>query len=361
MNKTDERVPGTFLGLCGVILLTVFGSLSCTGRNADVKPDQTLRQKKSRLLSGEVKAVAYSGFRHGQHPDRGNGAVIPSKEEILEDLEILTKDGNFALIRLYDSNRNSEMVLEVIREHHIPMKVLLGAWLDAEVSNHEGCGWLNEPIPQETLDANTIKNRNQIQSTIRLAKEYKDIVVAVNVGNEALVSWNDHMVTLESVLSYVKQVQKTIEQPVTVADNYAWWIDQGKALAGVVDFIMVHTYPLWEGKNIDEGLSFTIQNIQDVRTALPEIPMIIGEAGWATVGTEFGERACEENQARYFNELFDWAAKMNITAFFFEAFDEDWKGNDNPLGAEKHWGLFTVNRKAKKVMAQRYPERMPEN
>ena len=42
---------------------------------------------------------------------------------------------------------------------------------------------------------------------------------------------------------------------------------------------------------------------------------------------------------------------MNITTFFFEAFDEDWKGEtSNPLGAEKHWGLFTVDRKPKQVM-----------
>ena len=39
---------------------------------------------------------------------------------------------------------------------------------------------------------------------------------------------------------------------------------------------------------------------------------------------------------------------MNITTFLFEAFDEDWKGGPgNPFGAEKHWGLFTVDRKAK--------------
>jgi hypothetical protein len=38
---------------------------------------------------------------------------------------------------------------------------------------------------------------------------------------------------------------------------------------------------------------------------------------------------------------------MNITTFFFEAFDEDWKGDENPLGAEKHWGLFTVQRRPK--------------
>ena len=42
---------------------------------------------------------------------------------------------------------------------------------------------------------------------------------------------------------------------------------------------------------------------------------------------------------------------MNITTFFFEAFDEDWKGDaNNMLGAEKHWGLFTVDRDAKQVM-----------
>jgi exo-beta-1,3-glucanase (GH17 family) len=361
MKKTIQLLPHSVFCIIPVIFLISIGIISCTGQDGSVHNSGAVMQKKSQLLAGEIKAVAYSGFRHGQHPDRGNGAVIPSKEEILEDLQILTKDGYFALIRLYDSNRNSEMVLEVIREHHIKMKVLLGAWLDAEVSNHEGCGWLNEPIPQETLDANTIKNRNQIQSSIRLANEYNDIVVAVNVGNEALVSWNDHMVSLQSVMAYVKQVQQAIEQPVTVADNYVWWSEQGAALAELVDFIMVHTYPLWEGKNIDEGLSFTIQNIQDVRKALPESPMIIGEAGWATVASEFGGRASEENQARYFNELFDWAAKMNITAFFFEAFDEDWKGDANPLGAEKHWGLFTVNRKAKLVMAEQYPERVPEN
>jgi exo-beta-1,3-glucanase (GH17 family) len=49
--------------------------------------------------------------------------------------------------------------------------------------------------------------------------------------------------------------------------------------------------------------------------------------------------------------VLDWATKSNVTVFFFEAFDEPWKGNpDNPLGAEKHWGLFNVDRTPKEVM-----------
>ena len=46
---------------------------------------------------------------------------------------------------------------------------------------------------------------------------------------------------------------------------------------------------------------------------------------------------------------------MNITTFFFEAFDEDWKGSPSkPLGAEKHWGLFTIDRKPKLAMRELY-------
>ena len=47
------------------------------------------------------------------------------------------------LIRLYDSGENSELTLELIRQHDLPIKVMLGVWLSAEFSNHEGCAWLD--------------------------------------------------------------------------------------------------------------------------------------------------------------------------------------------------------------------------
>ena len=36
-----------------------------------------------------------------------------------------------------------------------------------------------------------------------------------------------------------------------------------------------------------------------------------------------------------------------MSCFYFEAFDEPWKGGDNPGDSEKHFGLFTVDGKAK--------------
>lgn len=339
------------LGLLKIASLFCLCLTACTSiETVEVtEPGMTIHPP-SNLVAGEVMAMAYSGFREGQHPDRGEGAVNPSREEILEDLRILDAH-DFHLIRLYDSGENSRMTLELIDEHNLPIKVLLGMWLDAEISNHEGCPWLDEPIPDEKLAANMLKNLAEINRGVALANAFEDIIVAVNVGNEALVSWNDHMVPLDQVIHYVRDVKARIEQDVTVADNYEWWAEGGVRLAEEVDFLGIHTYPVWEGRDIDEGLSYTVENLQRIHDAFPGKPVAILEAGWATTASEFGDRAGEEQQKRYYNEMLDWGTRTNTTIFFFEAFDEPWKGDsNNPLGAEKHWGVFFVNRNPKRVV-----------
>lgn len=312
---------------------------------------ESREQTEKELIAGTSKAVCYSGFRSGQHPDRGDGAVNPSYEEVLEDLNIIINEQGFNLIRIYDCGENSEMVLRVIQENNLNINVMLGIWLRAELSNHETCEWLTEPIPDEELKENKTLNLLEIERGIELAKQYQNIIVAINVGNEALVDWNDHKVDTDTIISYVKKVKANVNQLVTVADNYKWWADHGKELAEVVDFVSLHIYPVWEGQDIDNAMPYTIANYEEVRQKLPNARIAITEAGWATIAVEFGERASEEKQERYFHELLNWAHDNNITTFWFEAFDEDWKGEPGRMdGAEKHWGLYTVDRKAKKVM-----------
>lgn len=300
------------------------------------------------FLGGESVGIAYSGFREGQHPDRGDGAANPSRAETLEDLRLLS-DAGIRLIRLYDSGENSQVVLELIDEHNLPVRVLLGAWLRAEVSNHLGCPWLNEEIPPGALAANARENASEIGRTIRLAARFPEAVLAVNVGNEAMVEWNDHMVPPDRVIGYVRTVQAAIDQPVTVADNWALWLtDAGKAVAAELDFVGVHSYPVWEGGAIDEGLARTVADVERVREALPGAKLAVLEAGWASLAAEFGERASETIQTRYVEELGAWAGESETTVFLFEAFDEPWKGDPgNPWGAEKHWGLWNVDRSPK--------------
>jgi len=281
------------------------------------------------------QAIAYSGYRRGQSPESG---VRPSQDEVSEDLNILAR--NWRLIRVYAADRHGEDVLEVIRREKLELKVMLGIWLAREPGAEQG-------------------NAREIANGIRLANEYEDVVVAVNVGNEVLIEWTAHPVPEDRVIRYVRAVKAAVTQPVSVADNYVWWRDHGAALAREVDFITMHTYPLWERKDIDEGLSYTIANYESVRAAHPGRTIVIGEAGWATYtegNLHVARGGDERKQQRYYEELMNWAREEKLTVFFFEAFDEHWKGS----GTEGHWGLFTADREAKPVMRKLYPDRVPD-
>jgi hypothetical protein len=77
---------------------------------------------------------------------------------------------------------------------------------------------------------------------------------------------------------------------------------------------------------------------------------VIGETGWNAV--DLGKlrfRASPVNQKMYFSRLESWRAEGRVgpgpaNVFYFEAFDEPWKGGDDK------WGLFNVQRQARCVV-----------
>jgi exo-beta-1,3-glucanase (GH17 family) len=302
--------------------------------------------KKERKLSFPYgKAICYSGFREGQQP----GGVNPSYNEVKEDLILLQK--HWLYIRLYDCDAHAQTVLEVIRKENISLKVMLGAYIIAEMNNF-GCPW-GGTYSQEVLETNKVKNKQLIIKLIDLANEYSDIIFALSAGNEACVDWTDHYVSEASVINYVKMLKAGAKQPVTFCENYVPWISKLKNLAAEVDFISIHTYPVWEYKNIHESLDYTVQNYRSVTDTYPDKLVVITEAGWATNSNGRGihpYNAGEENQKIYFNDLMRWSKKEKVMTFVFEAFDEPWKGSPEPLEPEKHWGLYKVDRTPKLVM-----------
>jgi exo-beta-1,3-glucanase (GH17 family) len=44
-----------------------------------------------------------------------------------------------------------------------------------------------------------------------------------------------------------------------------------------------------------------------------------------------------------------WAQEQKILVYFFEAFDENWKGSPDPMEPEKHWGIYNADRTPKLV------------
>ena len=301
--------------------------------------------KKLKIEPG--KAICYSGFREGQRP----GDVFPSYEEIKEDLLIL--HNHWKYLRLYDCDKHSEIVLDVITKEKLDFKVMLGAYIGAEANNY-GCPW-GGSYTEEQLEENKIANVNQIKKLIRLANQYPDIIFSLSAGNEACVDWTDHYVPVESVIGYVKMIKKGAKQPVTFCENYLPWLDKLNDLVEEIDFISIHTYPVWEYKNLHEAMEYTKQNFYSVADKYPEKLVVITEAGWTTYSNGRGicpSNVSEKHQKIYYNDLTAWCEEDNILSFVFEAFDEPWKGSEEALEPEKHWGLFKENRTPKLVMKE---------
>lgn len=288
-------------------------------------------------------AICYSGYRKGQKP----GSVVPTYEQVKEDLILITKYWKY--IRLFDCDAHSKTVLEVISNEEFDLQVMLGAFIEAEVNNFN-CPWGGGIHSKPDLEDNAENNSKKIDQLIELGTRYPDIVFSLSVGNEACVEWTDHMVPEQKVMDYVKRVKKQTNIPVTFCENYVPWLNKLEQLAAEVDFISIHTYPVWEYKSIQAGLNYTKENYYAVANKYPHTPVVISEAGWTTRSN--GQRidpvhVNEQNQKRYFEELMEWTKDKGIPTFFFEAFDEEWKGSNDPAEPEKHWGIFRMDRTPK--------------
>jgi len=287
------------------------------------------------------EAVSYGCYRNGQAP----GMKGPSVAEIEEDLQIILCHWN--LIRLYGSDADSERILKVIRKKQLPVKVMLGVWLENETGRPER------------------KNENNKQAFkgLILANEYPDIIAAISVGNETQANWSAHRMDQQDLIKYIRLVRKNTTIPVTTADDYSFWItSESKQVADETDFIVTHLYSMWNGITLENAIEWMDRiYFQEVRAMHPDKETVIGEVGWATNlnarKTGPGEQASLIKgtadlaaQEYYLTHLHNWITKTRVPTFLFEAFDEPWKGggeNSDPEEVEKHWGVFYENRKPK--------------
>lgn len=288
------------------------------------------------------KAICYSGYREGQSPLTRK---YPTYENIKEDLLILEKEYNY--IRMYDPSTHAKTALKVIRDLNLGLKVMLGIDLLGEISNPD-CEW-GGILTDEEIKNNIAYNEKSLRDLIQLANEYEDIIIAVSAGNEAVPEWNENLVSTDRVLYFVNELKQNTKQLVTYCENFYYWIPKLKEVAQACDVISIHTYPAWLNKDIDIALSVSQEDYNEISKFYGDKQVIITEAGWPTSSSRGidAKLATLENHKRYINEMSKWSEDEQILVFFFEAFDEPWKGSDDSNEPEKHWGLYDVNRKLK--------------
>jgi len=283
------------------------------------------------------KAVSYGFYRKGQAP----GLKGPSKAEILQDLKIIIKSWN--LIRVYNADEDTRKILEVIRDNQLPIKMMLGIWLDSE----EG-----RPQVKESNIANLMKG-------IEFANAFPDQIMAVNVGNETQVFWSGHRLDTQTLVRYIRILRSHTAVPVTTADDYNYWNkSQSLPIADELDFVTLHAYPLWNGLTLDTAFPWLDKTLDEVKAIHPQKTLVLGEIGWATnydpskkgdgqQGTLIKGEVGLAAQERFLTLLDSWISSRKVCTFLFEAFDEPWKGGGESSATneiEKNWGVYYENR-----------------
>ena len=348
----------------------------------------TIMNKSAQEILGNSSypAISYGGYRELTR------VIEPTKDQIKEDILILHAAG-YRVIRTYDVHLSlAENVLKVIKDlksldDSFEMYVMLGAWITAANPNTE-----NVIHDIEDKEFNSF----EIEETARLARLYPDIVKIIAVGNEAMVHWaSGYFVTPDIILRWVNYLQDLKKSGqlakdlwITSSDNFAAWgggdpvyhTKELISLINAVDYISMHTYSFhdsyynpsfwnYSNKSITEtakaeelvlkAKNYSKSQFLSVRDYLESIginkQVHIGETGWASHDNSFygyeGTRAADEfKQYLYFNHMNDLCEELKISCFYFSAFDEPWKDPSSVNGSENHFGLFTVDGKAKYLM-----------
>ncbi len=361
--------------------------LSCVDDKKNEKLQKNPKQKiqltaKDILGNPNYLAISYGGYR------KSTRGIQPTVAEIKEDLKILHAM-KIKILRTYNVQlAQAETILKAIHElksenSSFEMYVMLGAWIDCKNA------WTNQPVNHQ-LESD--QNEGEIARAVSLANKYPSIVKIIAVGNEAMVKWATSYYVQPSVIlkwvSYLQNLKKENKLPkslwITSSDNFASWgggseeyhtKDLNK-LIKEVDYISMHTYPMhdthynpvfWytkeEKPNIEKvnnimlrARDYAVSQYDSVANYVKSLgikkPIHIGETGWATFSNGLygnkGSKATDEyKEALFYKHMREWTAKAGISCFYFEAFDEVWKDAPNPKGSENHFGLFTIDGKAK--------------
>lgn len=367
----------------GVALMT---GISCNEKSTEVQSEKQNEVTAKEILGNpDYLAICYEGYRENSRD------IQPSVDQLKEDLRILSAM-NIKIVRTYNVQlAHAATLLKAIREMRkedpgFEMNVMLGAWIDCKNA------W-TELEPDHSIESE--QNEEEIGRAVALANEYPEIVKVLAVGNEAMVRWaTSYFVQPSVILKWVNHLQELKKQDqlpkdlwITSSDDFSSWgggdssyhTEDLAKLARAVDYISIHTYPyhnshynpafwrvpleeskLSELEKVDAAMlrarDFAKMQYDSVTNYMKSIgvnkPIHIGETGWASIsdgfyGSEGSHAADEYKQSRYYQHMREWSDASGISLFYFEAFNEQWKDSQNPVGSENHFGLFGLKGEAK--------------
>ncbi|MDR3439317.1 exo-beta-1,3-glucanase [Telmatospirillum sp.] len=263
-----------------------------------------------------LRSVSFAPFRRGQSPLT---KTYPTPSQVEEDMTALV--GRTRGIRTYTAREGLDVVPDLAAKYGL--KVTFGAWLGTK---------------KETNDL-------EVEALIKAANAHPDSIERVIVGNEVLLRRD---LPPDELVSYIRRVKAAVKQPVSYADVWAFYL-KNPEVGREVDYITIHILPFWEDEPvaIDHVEEHVVRIVDKIRETFPGKPILIGEAGWPSLGRDRGPAVVSTvNQARFVRQMADIAARHDFDYNIVEAFDQPWKAAlENTVGAS--WGVLDIDRHAK--------------
>lgn len=269
-----------------------------------------------------VPCASYAPFRRSGHtPFDATLRITP--DQIRDDLRMLATVTR--CVRTYGVDQGIDAVPMVARE--LGLQVVLGTWIGREAARNEA----------------------ELSRALALAREYRDVVRLLVVGNEVLLRGEQ---TPQAMAALLARARAQSPVPVTYADVWEFWLRHADALRGQVDVVTVHILPYWEDEpvGIDTAVAHVLAVTARVRERFGAQPLFIGETGWPAEGRQRGPaRPGVVEQTRFVRELL--AVQSGLPPLnIIEAFDQPWKRQlEGAVGGA--WGLLDAEGQPRVMLA----------
>ena len=276
-------------------------------------------------LNQKISTMDFHGLCYGAYRYLGPPVEFIRSENVEEDLEIL-KQLNITDIRTYGMNYGQDDIPTIANEKGI--NCATGIWLEPNVS---------------------MGNHGLNEYEISLALDVADISSVLIVGNEFLLR-NYPTIPVSQLINYISKVRSQTTTPVTTAEPWHIW-DENPSLVNACDVLFVHVYSFWEGKPSPTygkmAAEYTIEKIEYLQNKYPYKEIYLAEAGWPSGPSSYDpDRYSEPVQKKFFADLLPMLNEKGIKSYLFEAFDENWKEEQEP-GVGPNWGIFRADRTPK--------------
>ena len=261
-----------------------------------------------------IPGFAFSPYQKGQDALKD---LHPTLEEIESDLKLLS--GHTHAIRTYTVNGVFSQIPSLAKKHRL--NIAVGAWLDKDKE----------------------RNAQEIETLLKVAVNNPRNVVRVIAGNESILRGD---LSVDEMAAYLDYIRRELGVPVSTAEPYHVWLDHPE-LVEHVDYLAVHMLPYWEGIELEKAVDFIVQQMDALKQAYPDKPVVIGEVGWPSYGRSIkGAVASPANEAIFLRRFIDVAARKDYTFYIMEAFDQPWKEElEGAVGA--YWGVYDIDRQPK--------------